>query len=546
MNRQPQSVANEPITALYCRLSRDDELAGDSNSIKNQKAILQKYADDNGFTNTAFYVDDGYSGTNFDRPDWQRLMEQAEDGQIGTVIVKDMSRLGRDYLKVGYYTEVFFPGSDIRFIAINNGVDSANEQDSDFTPFLNIINEWYAKDTSKKIRAVFKAKGQAGKPLCTTPPYGYIKDPEDKFHWIIDEEAAEVVRKAFRLCVQGYGVSQIAKKLSEEHIMNPTAHAKANGVGISDNRSYCDDYTWGTSTISHMLSRPEYLGHTVNFKTHRKSYKQKKQLKNDPSEWQIFENTHEAIIDQETFDIVQRIRDGRRRWTPMGEMPLLSGMVYCADCGAKMYQVRSRRFTHEQEHMVCATYRKRGKAECPSHQIRNVVIEELLLDYIRDVTAYVREHEDEFIQLVTEKSRADLNRSQRDGRKEMEQAKARISKLDGIIQRLYEDNLEGKISDERFMKMSKNYEEEQHTLEARVKELETLMATEQVQTDNAERFIGLVKKYTEIPELTAEIIREFIEKVEVHSAERIDGRKVQRITIHYNHIGEFQPPTDKE
>ncbi|NCC17109.1 MAG: recombinase, partial [Clostridia bacterium] len=320
-NRQSNiTVKNiDKITALYCRLSRDDESQGDSNSIKNQKTILQKYADDNSFTNTEFFVDDGYSGTNFDRPDWQRLLSQVEEGNISTIIVKDMSRLGRDYLKVGYYTEVLFPGSDIRFIAINNNVDSANQQDSDFTPFLNIINEWYAKDTSKKIRSVFKSKGQSGKPLCTNPPYGYIKDPEDKTHWIVDEEAAKVVKEAFRLCMQGYGPTQIAKEFSKRKIMNPTAHAKANGINIPDNRGHDDDYIWRGSTIVHILSRQEYLGHTVNFKTYRKSYKQKKQIKNDPSEWMIFENTHEAIIEKPVFEVVQKIRDGRRRLTPMGE-----------------------------------------------------------------------------------------------------------------------------------------------------------------------------------------------------------------------------------
>ena len=533
---------NEKITALYCRLSRDDELQGDSNSIKNQQMILQKYADDNGFTNTAFFVDDGYSGTNFDRPDWQRLMGLVDDGQIGTIIVKDMSRLGRDYLKVGMYTEMVFPNADVRFIAINNAVDSANQAENDMTPFINIFNEYYAKDTSRKIRAVFKSKGKAGKPLCTNPPYGYVKDPEDKLHWIVDEEAAEHVREIFRLCVQGYGVSQIAKEMSKRHVMNPTAHAKANGVNPPDNRSDTDDYTWVTSTVSHMLSRPEYLGHTVNFKTYRKSYKQKKKFKNDPSEWQIFENTHEAIIDQETYDIVQRIRDGRRRWSPMGEMPILSGMVFCADCGAKLYQVRHRGWTHEQEHMVCATYRKKGKDVCPSHQIRNCVLEELLLDGIRSVTAFAREHEDEFVEMVAKKKRAEVDRSLRDGKRELEQSQARIRKLDDIIQHLYEDNLEGKISDERFVKLSENYENEQKTLEAKVSELRSLIASEQEANVNVERFLSLVRKYTDIRELNAEIIREFVERVYVHKAERIDGKRIQRIRIVWNCIGEFTPP----
>ena len=532
---------NDKITALYCRLSRDDELQGDSNSIKNQKAILQKYADDNGFTNTEFFVDDGYSGTNFDRPDWQRLISLVEEGRIGTIIVKDMSRLGRDYLKVGYYTEVLFPGSDIRFIAINNNVDSANQQDSDFTPFLNIINEWYAKDTSKKIRAVFKSKGESGKPLCTNPPYGYIKDPEDKTRWIVDEEAAKVVREAFRLCMQGYGPSQIAKEFTRRRIMNPTAHARKNGINIPDNRGHDDDYVWRGSTIVHMLSRQEYLGHTVNFKTYRKSYKQKKQMKNDPSEWMIFKNTHEAIIEESVFEVVQRIRDGRRRLTPMGEMPLLSGMMFCADCGNKLYQVRGRGWEHEKEYFVCATYRK-IKGGCSSHQIRNAVVEELLLDGIRRVTAFARECEEDFVEMVTKKTRSELDKSMRDSRRELEQAQARIAKLDEIIQRLYEDNIEGKISDERFAKMTANYEAEQQTLEKRVTELKSIMTEEKESALNVDHFLTLVRKYTDIKELTAEIIREFVEKIYVYKPERIDGRRVQRIKIVWNCIGEFEPP----
>ena len=551
-NRQSYTAVknNDKTTALYCRLSRDDESQGDSNSIKNQKTILQKYADDNGFSNTEFFVDDGYSGTNFDRPDWQRLLSQVEEGNIGTVIVKDMSRLGRDYLKVGYYTEVLFPGSDIRFIAINNNVDSANQQDSDFTPFLNIINEWYAKDTSKKIRSVFKSKGQSGKPLCTNPPYGYIKDPEDKTHWIVDEDAAKVVKEAFRLCMQGYGPTQIAKEFSKRKIMNPTAHAKANGVNIPDNRGHDDDYIWRGSTIVHMLSRQEYLGHTVNFKTYRKSYKNKKQLKNAPSERMIFENTHEAIIEEPVFEVVQKIRDGRRRLTPMGEMPILSGMLFCADCGNKLYQVRHRGWEHDKEHFVCATYRK-IKGGCSSHQIKNVVVEELLLDGIRRVTAFARDHEDEFVEMVTKKTRIELDKCMRDGKRELEQSQARIKKLDEIIQRLYEDNIEGKISDERFTKMTANYEAEQHTLENRVAELKSTMTSEKESALGVDHFLALVRKYTDIKEPTAEIIREFVEKIYVYKAERIDGRRVQRIKIVYNCIGEFDPPvststTEKE
>lgn len=458
-NKNPMK-ANK-ITALYCRLSHDDELHGDSNSIIHQKCMLQKYATDHGFANLQFFVDDGYSGTNFNRPDWIRLMTLAKAGNVGTIIVKDMSRLGRDYLQVGMYTEVTFPNADIRFIAINNGVDSDNEQNSDFTPFLNIINEWYAKDTSNKIRAAFKAKADSGKPLTSKPPYGYLKDPGDKNHWIVDKDAAHVIREAYRLCMQGCGPTQIANKFTEQGYLNPTAHAKSLGINAPDTRIHVGDRTWDNSTVAAILSRIEYLGHTVNGRTYRKSYKNKKQIKRDRSEWQIFENTHEAIIDQETFDIVQHLRDGRRRLTPIDESPLLSGLVYCADCGARMYQVRCRRFTHEQEHLVCSTYRKIGKSKCSSHQIRNVVIEEQLLDKIRSIIAAVHNHEEGFTSVLTRQSQTDLNHSQLDNSRELEQAHQRIKLLDTIIQQLYEDNIMGKISDVRFFKLSQSYEAEQ-------------------------------------------------------------------------------------
>ena len=534
----------DKITALYARLSKDDELQGDSNSIINQKAMLQKYADDNGFTNTQIFVDDGYSGTNFERPDWQRLIALAEDGKVGTVVVKDMSRLGRDYLKVGYYTEVFFPGLDIRFIAINNGVDSANQQDSDFTPFLNIINEWYAKDTSKKIRAVFKAKGESGKPLCTNPPYGYLKNPENKFHWVVDDVAAEVVKRIFKLCVEGYGPAKIATILAEDKIPVPTVHLQSIGINTPA-RAPEDIYAWSPRTVSDILQKPEYLGHTVNFKTHIKSYKCKKKICNDPSEWQYFKDTHEAIIDEETFNIVQRIRDGRRRVDRMGEMPILSGMLFCADCGKKLYQVRGRNLP-QKEYLVCSSYRK-IKGGCTSHQIQNVAVEALLLDGIRSITAFAREHENEFVELVTKKHRADIDRNLRDSKKELEQAQARIKKLDEIIQRLYEDNVDGKISDERFAKMSESYETEQRTIEVRVAELKKTISDEKSNSLNADRFLKLVRKYTDIKELTAEILREFVEKVYVYQSERVNGKKVQRIKIIYNCIGEFQtPPAEHE
>ena len=544
MNRQPNIAALDTrFTALYCRLSRDDELQGDSNSIKNQKLILQKYADDNGFRNTRFFVDDGYSGTTFDRPDFQRMIAEMDAGRIGTVIVKDMSRLGRDYLKVGFYTEVAFPEADVRFIAINNGVDSANQQESDLTPFINIFNEFYAKDTSKKIRAVFKAKGQSGKPLCTNPPYGYKKDPDDKTRWIVDDEAAVVVKEIFYLCMSGYGPTQIAKELRKRRIETPAEYGKRVGVNVpaAKQRENDDPCRWTTSTVVHILERREYTGCIVNFKCHKKSYKSKKRVQNDPSEWAIFEGVHEAIIEPEVYDTVQKIRDGRRRQTPMGEMPALSGMVYCADCGNKLYQVRGRCLP-QSEYMVCATYRKKGKSVCPSHQIRNSVIEQLLLEDLQRVTAYARNHEDEFLRLVTRNSEKALDRELRDCRKEYEQAKARIAKLDTLIQRIYEDNVEGKISDDRFAKLSGNYETEQAQLQSRVEELQRFLDDAKEKSLNADHFLALVRKYTDIRELDAEIIREFVERINVFQAEKVDGHRQQRIQIIYNCIGAVDLP----
>lgn len=536
-NRQSQTA--DKITALYCRLSRDDELQGDSNSIKNQKAMLQKYADDNGFGNTKFFVDDGYSGTNFERPDWKRLIALVDEGKVETIIVKDMSRLGRDYLKVGMYTEMVFPNADIRFIAINNGIDSNNQSENDMTPFINIFNEYYAKDTSRKTKAVLRAKGQSGKPLCNIVPYGYKKDPLDKSHWIVDEEAAKVVKQIFRLCIQGYGITMIANQIGSQHILNPTAHAKYMGVNVPDNRVSTDDYKWCDRTISDILSRQEYLGRTVNFKTYRKSYKIKRQYKNPPSEWMVFENTHEAIIDQETFDIVQRIRDGRRRLTPMGEMPVLSGMVFCADCGAKLYQVRHRGWDHSKEYMVCSTYRKRGKDMCSSHQIRNCVIEDFLLDGIRSITKYAREHEGRFVKTVTQNSKAELDKNISESKRKLEQAQSRMDRLDHIIQKLYEDNIDGKISDERFIIMSNNYENEQENLKVRISELKTEITEKQQKTVNVEQFLKLVRRYTDIQELNAEIIREFVQKIYVYNPIKVNDKKVQRLKIIWNCIGDF-------
>ena len=545
-NRPSSSIAGGKITALYCRLSRDDDLQGESNSIVNQKAILKKYADDHNFPNTMYFVDDGYSGTSFARPDWQRLTGLIDEDKIGIIIVKDMSRLGRDYPQVGMYTETVFPAHDIRFIAINNGVDSENQVDNDMTPFINIFNEFYAKDTSKKVKAVFRATGNAGKPLCTNPPYGYLKDPEDKNHWIIDEEAVPVVRDIFKMCVARRGPSQISKELMRRGISTPSEHFRALGIGTPAKEAEQPGF-WQQRTVADILLKQEYFGHTVNFKTRKKSFKCKKKVWNDPSEWQVFENTHDAIIDQETFDIVQRIRDGRRRLTPMGEMPTRSGMLFCADCGAKPYQVRTRGWTHEQEYFVCATYRK-IKGGCTSHQIHNVQVEEILLRELRRITAYAREHEADFVQIITRQSEKELSRQLRDSNRELAQAEKRIGKLDGIIQRLYEDNVEGKISDERFVKLSASYEAEQKQLESRKAELSDFISASKEQRLNVDSVLGIVRKYTDITGLTADIIRSFVERIEVKKPEKVPGirTKKQTIVIYWNFIGAVEIPVEQE
>ena len=540
LNRQSSYFSDtEKITALYCRLSRDDELQGESNSIRNQKDILEKYALDMGFKNLEFFVDDGYSGTNFDRPSWNKLNCLIEDGKVENIIVKDMSRLGRDYLKVGFYTEVLFPDNDIRFIAINNGVDSNNQVENDLTPFINIFNEFYAKDTSKKIKAVFKAKGQSGKPLTTNPPYGYLKDKEDKNKWIVDEVAAETVKLIFNLCIKGFGPSQIATELKSRKIPTPAEHFKSIGLNFPVETPE-EECNWNPATIATILDREEYLGKVINFRTKRKSYKTKKSIDNPKSEWAIFDNVHEPIIDEETFDIVKRIRITRRVRNSLGEMPALSGMLYCADCGAKLYQVRGKGWSHEKEYFVCASYRKQ-KGKCTSHQIKNIQVEEILLREIRKVTAFAKDHEEEFVDLVLKKKTSELNQALRSQKKELEDSKNRIEKLDSIVQNLYEDNLEGKISDQRFEKMAKAYDEEEISLQKRIAELEETITKSQEEELNVESFLKLIRKYTDIKELDPEIIRTFVDKIYVEQSEKVSGTnlKKQTIWIYWNFIGKI-------
>ena len=535
-------VGGEPITALYCRLSRDDDLQGDSNSIINQKAILGKYAAEHGFTNLQYYVDDGYSGTNFNRPDFQRMIRDIETGMIRTVIVKDMSRLGRDYLKVGYYSEIYFEEMGVHFIAINDSVDNLQESDSDFTPFRNIINEWYAKDTSKKIKAVFKAKGNAGKHLCTVPPYGYKKDENDKQKWILDDDAAKVVKEIFSLCMKGYGPTQIARILTERKIDTPVVHNRKCGLPVTTFQSEFPNI-WCTESVIHILENMNYCGHTVNFTTKKKSYKSKKKIRLPREDWVIFKDTHEKIIDEETYETVQRIRQSKRKQSDMGEMSIFSGLVYCSDCGKKMYLCRCTTMK-QKEYFNCSTYRKKSKHLCTSHQITVEAIEHLVLTDLQRVLCVYQSDENRFVELLHKQFNKETKKELAQKTKECEESEKRILALDKIIQGLYEDKICGNITAERFARMTQAYETEQTELTQKVKTLREELAKAKESTDNISRLVKLVRKYTEINELTPEIVREFIEKIVVHQAERKDGKKTQVVEIHYNGIGAIPMQTD--
>ncbi len=518
----------DKITALYCRLSKDDMVDDESNSITNQKMILKKFADDNGFTNTSYYVDDGFSGTNFERDGFKAMMNDIENGKIGIVITKDLSRLGRDYLKTGELIEMIFPDYNVRYIAINDGVDTAKSE-NELLAFKNIFNDWYARDCSKKIRAVFKAKGQSGKHLCP-PVYGYKHSETDKNLWVIDDEPAEVVRKIYRLCIDGYGPTQIARILTEQGVPTPTAYA------ISQGRNTCHKnaktYRWGTQTICHILEKPEYLGHTVNFRTHMKSYKVKKIVYNPQEEWQIFENTHEPIITQQEFDLVQEIRKGKRRLQRSNVVNAFSGMVYCADCGEKMYLSRRKNERPEQEHMRCSTYAKKQDS-CTVHYIRTCVLREIVLGEINKVLETVKTNENEFIQAAMSNSVQIQSSELAKAKKSLKQAEKRIAELDKLFIRIYEDNVSGRISNERFDMMSTLYEDEQKALKSSADELRMFIDDAEKRSGDVTAFIDLVRKYEHIEELTPEIVHELIEKIVVHEADKSSGKRIQQIDIYF-------------
>ena len=527
------------VTALYCRLSKDDEQIGDSNSIVHQKEILFKYAKEHGFTNIEFYVDDGFSGKNFNRPDFQRMMADAEEGKISTVIVKDMSRFGRDYIMVGYYTEIYFSNLDIRFIAINDNVDSNIQTENDLTPFKNVFNEWYARDTSKKIRAVFKAKGNSGKHLSTNPPFGYKKDPNDKDKWIIDDEAAATVRRIFQMYVDGYRISEIGHKLTEEKVETPMLYYINRGIKTNARSEYPE--IWDLMSIKYILSQTAYAGHTVNFQTAVKSYKTKKQVNLPRNQWVIFRNTQEAIIDEKTFETVQQMRKAKRARTKYNEPNMFSGLLYCADCGNHLTIQRVAR-NRKMDNFSCATYRKKKKGLCSCHRILVSDLETIVKEDLQKVCEYVLFHEKEFTDEYLSGSKKETVKFQAKTKAELKRLSERQEEIGKIIRKLYEDNVNGRITDERFDFLAKSYEDEGNELKTKIQEFKNALASSVQEEEKLSKFLKVVKSYTKIEELTPEILNSFIEKIYIGETEKYDGRKMQEVEIIYKFVGAINLP----
>ena len=535
-------MRNEKITPLYERLSRDDELQGESNSISNQKQMLEDFASRNGLPNPTHFTDDGISGTRFDRPGFLAMMEEVEAGRVEAIVIKDMSRLGRDYLKVGQVMEVLRQRG-VRLIAINDGVDSL-KGDDDFTPFRNIMNEFYARDTSRKIRSVFKAKGMSGKHLTGTVIYGYLWD-EKREHWLVDEEAAEVVRRIFSLTLEGYGPYQIACKLSADRIEIPVVHLARFNEGVNRSKPVKDPYGWGSSTIVNILKKREYLGHTINFKT-RKHFKDKKSHYVSEDEWTLFENTHEAIIDQQTFDLVQKIRSNVRRYpNGWGEAAPLTGLLYCADCGGKMYVHRTNNGKRVSQY-TCSNYTKVPCGTlCPTqHRINESAVLTLVSDTLRAITEYSRNDRTEFIHTVQETQVAQQSADISKKRRRLAAAQKRAGDLEKLICKIYEDNALGKLPDARYRALDAQYAKEQDALEIEIAELEKAVTGYEQSQKSAEKFIALIDKYENFDTLTNTMLNEFVEKILVHERSRKGSQDTtQEIEIYFNFLGRYIPPS---
>ena len=529
--------ASQKYNILYGRLSQEDDREGDSNSIQNQQLMLEKYAADNGFENTLFLSDDGYSGTNFNRPSWNEVMRMVENDEVATIIVKDMSRLGREYLQVGRLMEIVFPNYDVRFIAIQDNVDSLYG-DNDFTPFKNLFNDFYAKDTSRKIRAVKKAQAERGERVGTRAPYGYKKDPDNSKKIIPDEEATAVVEKIFNLCTSGSGPSQIAKRLKQEQIFTPGSHYY-NSTGILlTNVDLTRPYDWNSQTVIDILENEVYLGHTISLKSTTLSYKNKKRIQRPESEQLRFENTHKPLVKQETWDIVRDIRKRRRRPAKMAEQNMFSGLVYCVDCKETMTLNRAHTMDAVKNNFVCSTYRKRGKDQCSSHYIRETQLATVVLDDLLRVTHFARQQEDLFIRHISQKNSIEIKREIKHLLRELEIMRHRDAELTLLFKHLYEDKVLSRITSEQFRILSDEYNNEQTGLKEKIPQTTERIEKLKSSISDVSRFIDKAKQYTKIPELTAELLLSFIQRIEVSEREEKYSRTAeQTITIHYRDIG---------
>ena len=531
------SRATNKITALYCRLSQEDALAGESNSISNQKSMLLSYAKEHRFPNPTFFVDDGYSGTNFDRPGFQAMLDEIVAGNVAVCITKDLSRLGRNSSLTGLYTNFTFPEHGVRYIAINDDFDTSdpNSVNNDFAGIKNWFNEFYARDTSRKIRAVTKSKGEKGVPLTVNVPYGYKKDPDNPKHWIIDEEAAMVVRRIFDMCMEGRGPSQIANQLMADNILNPTAYKRKQGIN-SPNPTPENPYHWNVNTVVHILERREYTGCIVNFKTYTNSIWDKKQRVNSEENQAIFENVHEAIIDESLFEKVQIIRQNRHRRTKTGKSSIFSGMLYCGDCGEKMYYCTTKYFEKRQDFFECSVHHKH-RDQCKIHFIRAVVLEDLVQTHMNAVVSYVARYEQHFRKVMTEKLQVESEEKLRVWKKQLSQNEKRIAELDRLFIKIYEDNAKGTLSDEKFEMMSQRYEEEQSQLKSELVTLQENIEVQEQHTENLEQFIQLASKYADGVPLTPYSLRELVKRIYVSAADKSSGKRKQSISIEYDFIG---------
>lgn len=529
-------MSNLKKTALYCRLSQDDGLEGDSNSIQNQKNILQKFAEDHHFPNPCFYVDDGFSGGNFQRPAFQQMISDMENGEIGIIVTKDLSRLGRNQLHTGLYIEERFPMFGVRYIAINDNVDTDSSESNDLMPFKNLFNEWFIRDTSRKIRAVLKAKAERGERLGTRAPYGYIKDPETK-KLAVDDEAAAIVRRIFAMCASGNSPSQIARILKKEQVLTPTMYAYTRYGMNHTCLDTAHPYNWSDSAIANLLENEIYLGNTVNMKYSTKSYKDKRRVEHSREECLVFKDTHPALITQEVWDIVQRVRKNRRRPTKMEEQNKYSGLVFCADCGSNMVLHRARTMSASYNHFTCRTYKKDGES-CTGHYIRECVLDEVVLEDLRRVTAMARERPEEFAAYIGSRQSAEIQREIRRQEKELAAMRKRKAELDAIFKKLYEDSVLSRITTEQFQMLSSSYTEEQNQIAAGIPQKEADIQRLRETVSGTDGFLDKAKRYTDITELTPELLRLFIEKIVVHEKEvKWSKHAPQTVEIYYNGIG---------